>query len=173
VTTPDGIRLDRHRDQRAASRLIWARRVVIAALTGFVLAALAGVFGQQSRTSTVAVPAATLTVEAPTRLRGNVIFQGRFTIRAAAPLAHATLVLDDGWTDAMSINTIEPAALRESSRDGKLALDYGHVRRGASLVVFMQLQVNPTNVGRRSQSVTLADGERELASVDRMVTVFP
>ena len=37
----------------------------------------------------------------------------------------------------------------------------------------MQFQVNPTNVGRRSADVGLYDGEAQIASVDRTVTIFP
>jgi hypothetical protein len=37
----------------------------------------------------------------------------------------------------------------------------------------MQFQVNPTNVGRRSQDVGLYDGDTALVSVDRTVTIFP
>ena len=41
------------------------------------------------------------------------------------------------------------------------------------LVVFLQYQVNPTNIGRRSQDVELYDGETLLAAVDRTLTVYP
>jgi hypothetical protein len=37
----------------------------------------------------------------------------------------------------------------------------------------MQLQVNPTNVGRRSQDVALYDGGRLLTRIDRTITIFP
>jgi hypothetical protein len=40
-------------------------------------------------------------------------------------------------------------------------------------VLYIQSQVNPTNVGRRSQDVSLYDGERLLATIHRRVTVFP
>jgi hypothetical protein len=35
------------------------------------------------------------------------------------------------------------------------------------------LQVNPTNVGHRTQDVRLYDGERQLAEVRRTITIFP
>jgi hypothetical protein len=37
----------------------------------------------------------------------------------------------------------------------------------------MQFQVNPTNVGRRSQAVRLYDGKQLLATIHRQVTIFP
>ena len=85
----------------------------------------------------------------------------------------ATLVLDSGWTEQMQINTIEPSPLGEASRDGKLALEFGHLGAGHKLVVWLQFQVNPTNVGRRSQDVALYDGNDAPCDGDRTVTVFP
>jgi hypothetical protein len=61
----------------------------------------------------------------------------------------------------------------EASRNGKLVLTLGHVRAGATYILFMQLQVNPTNIGRRSQDVALYDGGTLLGTIDRTVTVFP
>jgi len=82
-------------------------------------------------------------------------------------------VLDSGWTEQMQINTIEPSPVGESSRDGKLALELGHIPAGQKHVLWMQFQVNPTNVGRRSQDVALYDDTTLLAQVDRTVTIFP
>ena len=54
-----------------------------------------------------------------------------------------------------------------------LTLDMGHLGAGHKLVVWLQFQVNPTNVGRRSQDVELYDDTTLLATADRTVTVFP
>jgi hypothetical protein len=172
VPPPDGIVLDRHRDPSKA-RVVWFRRSVVVLVIALLAVGLAGVFGQSPRTSAVGGTEAKLTVAAPTRVRGGLFFQGRFTIEALERLAHATLVLDEGWLEHLSINTVEPAPAAEESRDGRLALDFGALQPGERLVAYIQFQVNPTNVGRRSQGVTLADGERVIASVERTVTVFP
>jgi hypothetical protein len=37
----------------------------------------------------------------------------------------------------------------------------------------MQFQVDPTNVGRRSQGVALYDGQRKLVELHRTITVYP
>jgi hypothetical protein len=37
----------------------------------------------------------------------------------------------------------------------------------------MSLQVNPTNVGHRSQNVELDDGEKPILTVHRNITIFP
>jgi hypothetical protein len=150
-----------------------ARRVLIALIVLLAVLALANVFGQDETTSRAVAAGASLEVSAPERLRGGLFFQGRFTIGADRQLENATLVLDRGWLEGMHINTIEPAPVGESSRDGKLALDFGRVPAGDFLVAYLQFQVNPTNVGRRSQDVELYDDDRLLASVDRTVTVLP
>jgi hypothetical protein len=97
----------------------------------------------------------------------------RFTIRAERELKNATLVLDPGWMEGMTLNSLEPAPIGEASRDGKLVLELGHVPAGQEHVVFLQFQVNPTNTGRRSQDVELLDDTTSLLTLDRSVTVFP
>jgi hypothetical protein len=49
----------------------------------------------------------------------------------------------------------------------------GHLAGGRKLVLWLQFQVNPTNVGRRSQDVALYDDTTLLAEVNRTVTIFP
>ena len=117
--------------------------------------------------------AADLKVSAPARLRGGLFLQGRFTVDARQPLENATLVLAPGWLESMSINTIEPAPAEEASRDGDLALSFGPLGEGERLVVYMQFQVNPTNVGHRDASVSLYDGGTLVTTDDRTITVFP
>jgi hypothetical protein len=169
--TPQFLTLKDHRDDAREGELI-LRRGLMAALTVVALLALLGVFGQPPVRSVAAGGAATLVVS-PERLRGGLFYQGRFTITAERDVESATIVLDRGWLEGMHINTIEPAPVGESSRDGRLALDFGHVAPGDRLVAYLQFQVNPTNMGIRSQDVGLYDGETLLASVDRTVTVFP
>jgi hypothetical protein len=138
-----------------------------------VVAGLLNVFGQRPKDTVAASSAADLHVFAPERLRGGLYYEGRMTIEAKQEIEKATLVLDSGWTEQMQINTIEPAPIGESSRDGKLTLEFGHVPAGQKLVAWMQFQVNPTNVGHRSQDVALYDDTTLLAQADRSVTIFP
>jgi hypothetical protein len=170
--TPDQLTLERNRDLEGRRDLLWRRAGILA--VGIVLAlALGGLFGQRPTTSTAAAGAAELELSAPSRVRGGLYFQARFTVEAVRELREATLVLDRGWTEGMTINTIEPSPVGEASRDGKLVLELGHVPSGEAYVLYLQLQVNPTNVGRRSQDVRLFDGETELAHLERTVTVWP
>jgi hypothetical protein len=171
---PDTLVLKRHRDQEGLARsAIWLRRGVLAGIALILVLGLANVFGQSSETAVATSPEATLSVDAPSRLRGGLLFSARFDIDARRELKRATLVLDPGWAEGMAINTIEPSPVGEASREGKLAFDLGHIPAGSSYVLYLQFQVNPTNVGRRSQDVELDDGDRPLAHIDRTVTIFP
>lgn len=170
--TPQYLTLKEHRDHgHPVERAV--RWSVIAVLTAISVAALLNVFGQHPRATSGRGAVAELSVTAPTRLRGGLFFEGRFAVEAREAIDDAVLVLDPGWLEQMHVNTIEPAPVEESGRDGRLSLAYGRVEAGERLVVYMQFQVNPTNVGRRSQRVELRDGPELLASVDRAVTVFP
>ena len=169
---PEHLDLERHRDHSGTVELV-VRRVVFFLLTAFAVAALLTAFGQSPQHSVAAAERAELDVSAPSRLRGGLFFQGRFTVEARGAIENATLVLDPGWLESMHINTIEPAPTEEASRDGDLALSFGPLAEGDRFVVYMQFQVNPTNVGRRSADVELYDGDELLVRTDRMITVFP
>jgi len=101
------------------------------------------------------------------------MFEARFTITAETEIKDAQLVLSQGWLEGMTINTIEPSPVGEASRNGSLSLDLGRVPAGEQHVLYMQFQVNPTNVGRRSIDTQLQDGERLLLTIHRAITVFP
>ena len=57
--------------------------------------------------------------------------------------------------------------------DGQLEFTLGHIPQGQTHLLFMQFQVDPTNVGHRSQDVELYDGDTHLLTVHRRVTVYP
>ena len=159
--------------RRAFLRHVVPRWITVAIIATLLVLALFNVFGQRPQTDHAEGDAASLEVYAPTTVRGGLFYEGRFTVEAKRAIDSATIVLDPGWMESMHINTIEPSPVGEASRDGRLALDFGHVPRGERLVAYLQFQVNPTNVGRRSQDVRLADGEDVLLTIDRTVTVYP
>ena len=170
--TPQFLTLKANRDRKERLELL-LRRVFFSLILLALVVALLNVFGQRPTTSHAATSAANLEVFAPERLRGGLYYQGRITVEAKEDIDKLTLVFDGGWTEQMQINTVEPGPVGEASRDGRLALDYGHLAHGRKLVVYLQFQVNPTNVGRRSQDVALYDDTELLTQVDRTVTIFP
>jgi hypothetical protein len=172
TSLPDQLALERHRDLDGRRSKV-ATRALLALLAAVILLGLANAFGQRPQTDVATASAASLKLYAPKRLRSGLYFEARFRIRARKEIRNATLVLDPGWLEGMTLNTLEPAPIGETSRDGKLALELGHIPAGRSHLFFLQFQVNPTNVGRRSQQVELHDGTRRLLSIERTVTVFP
>jgi hypothetical protein len=74
----------------------------------------------------------------------------------------------------MSLNTIEPSPIGQASDNGRLSFDLGHIPAGESFILFMQFQVNPTNLAwNRPQNVELDDGNQVLATIHHSITVFP
>ncbi len=173
MSVPEGLTLEHHRDLQGRERRPHVRQVLLALLALVLVAGLLNVFGQRPEDSAATVPEARFDVSAPTALRGGLFFQARFRVAAEQEIENATLVLDEGWIEGITLNTLAPSPLGEASRDGRLALDLGRVPAGDEHVLYLQFQVNPTTVGRRSQDVELYDGERLLAAVDRTVTVWP
>jgi len=138
-----------------------------------MLLGLLNAFGQRPATATTEADAATLEVYSPSRVRGGLLFEARFTITARRELKEATLVLGRGWLEGMTVNTIEPSPLGEASRDGDLSLELGHIPAGEKYVLFVQFQVNPTNVGHRKRTVELDDGEERILTYEKAITVYP
>jgi len=170
---PAGITLEDNRDLRGRSRRPWYRRALLCCVAVLPVLALLNVFGQRPETSTGAAAAAHFSVSAPSRVRGGLLYQARFNITARKTLDQAELVLAQGWIHDLTINTMEPSPASQSSHDGKLGLDLGPIAAGQTYVLFVDYQVNPTNVGRQDQTVTLYDGNRALVTLHRTLTVFP
>jgi hypothetical protein len=170
---PDTIVLERDRDLEGRLWHIWVRRGLLALVAVVPVLALFNVFGQHPTTATADTPAAILKVNAPENLRGGLIYMARFDVHARQDLKSATLVLDEGWADGITINTIEPSPVGEASENGRLSLELGHIPAGQKYTLFMDFQVNPTTVGTQSQDVELRDGDTHILTIDREVTVFP
>jgi hypothetical protein len=170
---PNGVVLTRDRDLSGRGYEIWIRRGLFALLPTIVILALLNVFGQRPVVRTESASAATLKLFAPPRVRSGLLYEARFRVTAHRDLKSATLVLGPGWLESMTVNTIEPSPVNESSQNGRLSLELGHIPAGGSHLLFMQFQTNPTNVGHRSAPVTLLDGDEELLHIDRSITIFP
>jgi hypothetical protein len=74
----------------------------------------------------------------------------------------------------MQMNTVEPSPIGEGSNDGNLRFDLGHVPKGNVFRLFMQFQVNPTNIAwNRNADARLYEGDKLLLTVHRTIKVFP
>ena len=170
---PDRIVLERDRDMEGRPSVIWVRRGILTLLVVFLVLGAFNVFGQRPSRTTVDAAEASLELYAPTRLRGGLLWQARFTITAHRDVKNALLQLSPGWQESMQMNTIEPSPLGQASRDGDMLFTLGHIPAGQRHRLFMQFQVNPTNVGRRRADVTLYDGSTEIAHIARKLTIYP
>ena len=171
---PDTLVLKRHRDLEGLRRRPWPRWVILGLMAVLCLLGLLNVFGQRPSTVSADSAKAKLTVYAPTNLRGGLLFSARFHITAHQDVKNAMLVLDPGWAEGMAINTLEPSPVGAASRNGRLSFQLGHIPAGQAFILFMQFQVNPTNVAwHRSQDVELDDGNTRLLTIDRHVDIYP
>jgi hypothetical protein len=173
AAAPDQLTLARHRDLRGRAHRPFARWALLTLVGLLVLLGLLNAFGQRPHTDTLSADGVELEVYSPQRVRSGLFFMSRFTIRAERELKAATLVLDPGWLEGITLNTLVPSPVGEANRDGKIAFDLGHVPAGTKHVFFLHFQVNPTEIGRRSQDVSLYDGETPLLEIDRTVSIFP
>jgi hypothetical protein len=171
---PDNLTLKRHRDLVGISTVPWSRRAILTVILVFLVLGLANVFGQRPGTSTAATPKARLEVYAPANLRGGLLFSARFHVYAKEEIKNAFLVLEPGWLESMAVNTIEPSPVGEASANGRLSLQLGHIPKGSSHILFMQFQVNPTNVAwNRRADVELTDGSTPLLHISHHFTIYP
>jgi hypothetical protein len=170
---PDTIVLKRDRDLEGRANEVWVRRGLFLLLPLLSLVALTNAFGQHPTTSRTAVSGAKLEVYASPRLRSGLLFEARFRIHARQEIERARLVLERGWIQGITLNSIEPSPIGEASANGKLSLELGHIPAGQVYVLYLDGQVNGTTTGRRPADVTLFAGPDELATVHRTLTILP
>ena len=172
---PDYLDLRRHRDLEGRRYQRTVPNILFALICLIPLAAVFNVFGQKPDVQKVANPngVATLELTAPTAVRSGLLWQARFDIRANKDIRDAVLVLDSGWLESMTMNTAEPSAAEETSRNGSLAMDLGEIPAGKLWRQFLEFQANPVNLGTQSQGVTLYDGNVPLLHLNRDITIWP
>src|SRR5947199_3900535 len=169
----DGLCFKLYRDMDGRHWWVNVRRVLLVLLGAVLVLALLDLFGQRPKSIAVNATAASLKVYAPVHARSGVVYAARFHITARQDIKDAFLVLDPGWAEGYTVNGLAPQPLTEADRNGRLAYGFGHIPAGQSLIFFMSLQVNPTNVGHRSQNGELDDGETHILTIHRKVTIFP
>lgn len=170
---PDGIDVERHRDLTRRTRNPWVRRGLLCLIAVLPVLALLNVFGQHPTTTSASVPAASVNVTAPARLRSGLVFQVRVQVTAHRDIKDLELVFDRGWWESMSVNSTVPEPTEESSSDGRVVFDYGPLGAGHTHVSWIYFQVNPTNVGERQENIDVKDGDTELVRLKRSMTIFP
>jgi hypothetical protein len=148
----------------------WAILAVFAALS---ILGLLNVFGQRTNEVSADAAAAKLTVSAPRAARGGLIYEASFRIDAHSALAKPTLVLDPGWFDGLTINTVEPDAVTWGQKNGRNTVELPPIGAGDHFVLRLQYQVNPTLIGHHTQNLELTDGDAQILTLHRSQIFFP
>jgi hypothetical protein len=170
---PEGLTVERNRDLHGRARHPQYRRGLLCLVAVFPVLALLNVFGQRPTVSSAHARAADLKVTAPARLRSGLIFQVRVQVVAHRAISVPQLIFSQGWWESMSENSVEPNPTDETSSNGRVTFTYDKLAAGHTLIVWLYFQVNPTNVGKRSEDVELNDGSNLITSVHRSLTIFP
>jgi hypothetical protein len=170
---PEGITLEANRDLRGRARRPWYRRALLCCVAFLPILALLNVFGQRPTTTTASSQAASLSVNAPDALRGGLVFQARVEVLARRDIKELEIVFDRGWWEAMTLNSIQPEPSESSSQGSRVSFSYGKLPLGHKLTVWLEFQVNPTDVGKRRENVEVDDNSTPLVHLQRSLTIFP
>jgi hypothetical protein len=170
--TADGLDLARLRDLQGRRGYPWIRRALLVLLAVPVVLGLSGALGQETMTRSASSPQARLVLDAPSVLRGGLMWRARITVRALRTIRHPRLILGSGYFNGMQMNTVEPSPAGEASRGSQLVFSYDELSPGDELVVYLQFQVDPTTTGGQDADVALDDATRPLARVEHTITVL-
>lgn len=151
----------------------WVRRFGLTVMLAIVIVALTGALGQTERTDVAEGSAARLELRTPSTLRSGLLWRARVVVHARQKLAAPQLVLGSGYVDGMQLNTIEPAPIGETSRDGKLAFTFPTLDAGDNLTLYLQLQTDPTVYGKQDLSVGLESANSTPVRIQTSTRVLP
>jgi hypothetical protein len=165
--------LERMRDLRGRYRHPWIRRALLTAILAGVIVAATGAIGQPTKTVVADGTGARLEVKLPSVLRGGLMWRTRISVRTDLDIKLPRLILGPGFAEGMQLNTLEPSPESEASRGPRIVLSYPELKAGDELVVYLQLQVNPTTVGKQDMSVALDDETEVVARAAHTTTVLP
>jgi hypothetical protein len=170
---PGDLTIENHALMHGRERHPIYRRALFGLVCVIPVLALLNLFGQHATTKTINGAGATLQVEMPGALRGGLLHQLRMTVTATQDMDHPQFVLSPGWFEQNTENAIAPDPLEQSSSNGRVVLSYGPLKAGQKLTVWLDFQVNPINVGRRTMDIELTNGPRKVAFFKREINVFP
>ena len=137
-----------------------------------VLLALAGVLGHE-RTWATQGETVNLEVHMPEVIRNGEFFEMRVTVRADQPIEQLVVAIDQAVWEDVTVNTMVPAATEEANEDGVFRFTFAELAAGSTFLLKIDGQVNPDLVGANAGTVSVLDGEAELAAVDVTMEVRP
>jgi hypothetical protein len=137
-----------------------------------IVLALTGLLGRESDRRAEG-SGVRLAVHSSEIIRNGEFFEMRISVEADAPIGELVIGIGDGLWEDMTVNTLIPAATEEESADGEFRFTFASLEAGTPFLLKIDLQVNPDIVGGNDGSVTVYDGEDELATTDVSITVLP
>ena len=173
AAVPDQLTVSRNRDLKGIENRPVLRWALLTLLGLFVLSGLLNTFGQKPHTSSAVTDGAELEVYSPERLRSGLFFMSRFTIRAEEEIEAATLVLDPGWLEGITLNSTRAVAGRGSKPRREDRSRSRASSRGDEACLLPPLPGQPDRVRAALAGRELQDGETPLLHIDRTVTIFP
>ena len=146
----------------------------LALLAGILALALLGLFGGgKSPRFLIDTSHASFTIHTPVRLRSGLFFEHAVIVRARLPIEDAVIGVDAGlWRD-ITINTMIPTPTEERFAGGQYRFHYGAIDAGEVLIVKIDGQINSPLIGASRGSMTLFDGDRQVATVPLTIAVLP
>lgn len=168
---PDGI-LEHHARRRGGLHRHASPLSLL--VLGTVLAwALSGLAGSEPQSHAAAAPAARVEVLAPAVVRNGEFLEWTIAVTPSRPIAALAVEIDPVLWRELTINTLIPAAERESAAGGRFRFEYGALEAGEPIELKFDLQSNPSLGGRRTGTVAVLDGETTLVELPMALRVLP
>jgi hypothetical protein len=169
---PEGLSAAHAEGSPAPSLIV--RLLPMLLLGAFIGAAFTGIYGgTPNATLRAAGDRAVLTANVPRVLRSGQFFEMRFSLRATAPLADATLAIERTYLHDLTVNTMLPAGESERSSNGTFRFAYGPLEAGEVIDIKLDGQVNPSLFLGTAGAVSIADGDDVIARLPLELTVLP
>lgn len=169
TATPDGIS---DRDMRPARRH-FAGAFAPLLLGAVVVTGLSGVLGGYGSSARTRNAAASLSIEAPKRIRNGEFFETVIRATATSATEDLTIIIPADLYHHVTINTMIPAAQSEAYADGAFRFGFGPHDAGETIEVKIDSQINPARFGHSSGIFEVADGGRTLARLPWRMEVLP
>lgn len=134
---------------------------------------LFNVFGQRQQTLHVSNALASIEIDSPSHVRSGLIFTTQVVITPHLPVRKCELTLGQGWFSGMTLNGITPQPSQQTANGNWQVWQFGALKADTPFRVWISWQTNPTSIGRRSQPLAVLDGNKQLATANRSLTIFP
>jgi hypothetical protein len=167
---PDGIG-DEHSRPIAGWR-VHASPLSLVVFGVVLVLALTGLLGRESDRRAEG-SGVRLAVHSSEIIRNGEFFEMRINVEADGPIGELVIGVDEGLWEDMTVNTTIPAPSDEESADGEFRFTFASLEAGTPFLFKIDLQVNPDIVGGNDGSITVYDGDDELAATDVSITVLP